>query len=223
MKLECDHGRSVDLGVHHSALICIDYQADFVRPDGMAASRGLPYQRLAARLPAAQAVLMAARAAGLFVVHTRECYRPDLSDLNAFRRINDPIVGSAGPLGRFLVDGERGTATVSELAPVDGEPTVDKPGFNAFCHTALDLMLRTRGITQLLLMGFTTQCCVASTLRGAVDHGYSPVLLKDCGDAFDPADHEATVRMVYSENHNFGWVSDSEHVCRALGVSTPRP
>ena len=86
---------------------------------------------------------------------------------------------------------------------------IDKAGFSAFHRTSLDSILRERGIDTLLLTGVTTQCCVASTLRSAVDLGYYCVLLQDACAAYDPADHEATLRVIYSEDHTFGWVSDS--------------
>ncbi|WP_077032868.1 cysteine hydrolase family protein [Pelomonas sp. KK5] len=208
-QLPCEQGRSIAIDPARTALACIDFQVDFVAPDGMGASRGLAVERLAAALPAAQRALAAARRAGVFVFHTREAYAPDLSDLNMYRRRFDSSIGTMGPLGRFLVRGERGTEILDSMKPQTGEPTIDKAGFNAFHNTALDTVLRVRGIETLLVMGFTTQCCVASTFRGGVDTGYCCVLLQDACAAFDPADHEATVRMTYSENHNFGWVSDS--------------
>lgn len=61
----------------------------------------------------------------------------------------------------------------------------------------------------LFAASVTTQCCVASTLRSAVDLGYCCVLLQDACAAYDPADHEATLRVIYSEDNTFGWVSDS--------------
>jgi biuret amidohydrolase len=216
IKLSCERGRSIELDTARTALGCIDFQADFVLPEGRAGALGSPIEALMAAIPAAQRALSAAREAGLLVFFTRECYAPDLSDLNSFRRQNDLAIGSLGPLGRFLVKGERGTEIIPELRPTDREPVIDKAGFSAFHQTTLDTVLRVRGIDTLLLMGYTTQCCVASTLRQAVDLGYACVLLKDACAAYDPADHEATVRVVYSEGDNFGWVSDSQRLANAL-------
>ncbi|MBL8269275.1 cysteine hydrolase family protein [Steroidobacter sp.] len=207
--LNCERGRSITLEPRKTALACIDFQKDFVAADGMAASRGASMESVNEAIPAAQRVLMTARNAGIFVFHTREVYAPDLSDLNAYRKRNDSAVGAAGPLGRFMIQGERGSDIVASMQPAPGEPVIDKAGFSAFHQTSLDTILRTRGIEVLLLTGVTTQCCVASTLRAAVDIGYSCVLLKDACAAYDPADHEATVRVIYSENDTFGWVSDS--------------
>lgn len=214
--LSCERGRSIELDTERTALACIDFQADFVLPEGRAGALGIPVEPLVAAIPAAQRALAAARDAGMLVFFTRECYAPDLSDLNAFRRKHDLAIGSSGPLGRFLVKGERGTEIIADLRPADGEPVIDKAGFSAFHQTPLDTVLRVRGIETLLLMGYTTQCCVASTLRQAVDLGYACVLLQDACAAYDPADHEASVRVMYSEGDNFGWVSDSVRVAGAV-------
>lgn len=216
IKLACERGRSIELDTERTALACIDFQADFVLPEGRAGALGIPVEPLVAAIPAAQRALAAARDAGMLVFFTRECYAPDLSDLNAFRRKHDLAIGSSGPLGRFLVKGERGTEIIADLRPADGEPVIDKAGFSAFHQTPLDTVLRVRGIETLLLMGYTTQCCVASTLRQAVDLGYACVLLQDACAAYDPADHEASVRVMYSEGDNFGWVSDSVRVAGAV-------
>ncbi|MGS1120187.1 cysteine hydrolase family protein [Rhodanobacter sp. UC4436_H3] len=214
--LPCEHGRSIRLDPARTALACIDFQADFVLPEGRAGMQGLAIAGLLTALSAAERALSAARQAGIFVFHTRECYAPDLSDLNPFRRKHDKAIGSPGPLGRFLVKGEAGTEIVPSMRPAAREPVIDKAGFSAFHQTTLDTMLKTRGIDTLLLIGLTTQCCVASTLRSAVDIGYACVLLQDACATYDPADHEATVRVIYSEGDNFGWVSDSQRLADAV-------
>ena len=216
LNLKCEYGRTFALNADKAALVCIDFQRDFVSRDGMAASLGSPVDQLLSALSAARVALDAARQLGMFVVHTREVYAPDLSDLNPNRRQSGSIVGSTGPLGRFLIRGERGSDLVAEMQPRAGEPVVDKAGFSSFHQTQLDKILRERGIETLLLTGVTTQCCVASTLRAAVDLGYCCVLLQDACAAYDPADHEATLRVIYSEDHTFGWVSDSLRLSESM-------
>ncbi len=212
----CERGLSFDVSPSDTALLCIDFQEDFLGSGGMCAARGQDVGVLRAILPRAQAVLAAARAGNLPVFHTREGYAPDLSDLNPFRRRNDAIIGQPGPLGRFLIRDEAGNRIVPEMTPAPGEPEIVKAAFNAFHGTELRRELEARGVRNLVLIGITTQCCVASTLRGAVDEGYSPLLLEDGCAAFDPRDHEASIRVIYAENDNFGAVSDSTRFIAAL-------
>ena len=214
--LDCERGRSIPLDVGKAALACIDFQRDFVAAEGLAAARGAAVEHLREAIPGAQRALAAARKVGMFVFHTREVYAADLSDLNLYRRRHDSAVGTPGPLGRFLVRGEPGSEIIEAMRPLPDEPVIDKAGFSAFHQTTLDTILRVRGIETLLIAGVTTQCCVASTLRSAVDLGYSCVLLRDACAAYDPADHEASVRVIFSESDTLGWVSDSRRLSGAL-------
>jgi biuret amidohydrolase len=216
MRVKCDQNQSFEFNPASSALLCIDYQMDFLSEKGLCAERELPIDVLRRTLAPSRRVLAGARAGGMKVLHTRECYAPDLSDLNAFRRERDTIIGVPGPLGRFLVRGEPGTAIVPEMAPAADEPVINKPGFSAFFGTHLDELLRESGISHLVLVGVTTQVCISSTLRAAVDYGYFPLLLEDCCAAWDLRDHEASIRIIFSENHQFGWVSDSTRFLDSL-------
>ena len=199
-----------------AALIVIDMQRDFCAPGGYADQAGLDISLLRAPIPAIQDLLAAARARGVLVLHTREGHRPDLSDLPEPKRrraenAGAPI-GSQGPLGRLLVRGEYGHDLIDELQPLPGESVIDKPGYSAFAATDLELLLRNRGITELIITGVTTEVCVHSTLRSAVDLGYACTLVSDaCASAY-PELHTAALAMVDVEGGLFGRVCDSQRL-----------
>ncbi len=199
-----------------AALIVIDMQRDFCAPGGYADQAGLDISLLRAPIPAIQDLLAAARARGVLVLHTREGHRADLSDLPEPKRrraenAGAPI-GSQGPLGRLLVRGEYGHDLIDELQPLPGEPVIDKPGYSAFAATDLELLLRNRGITELIITGVTTEVCVHSTLRSAVDLGYACTLVSDaCASAY-PELHTAALAMVDVEGGLFGRVCDSQRL-----------
>jgi nicotinamidase-related amidase len=201
------------------ALLMIDMQRDFLDPAGYFAQTGMDVAPLRAIIPAAARLLAAARAAGIMVVHTREGHRPDLSDLTQFKQrrasgAGAPI-GSKGPLGRLLVRGEAGHAIIDALAPLEHEPVIDKPGFGAFYATDLDLILRTAGITALTLAGVTSDICVHSTLREAVDRGYDCETVGDACAAGDPVIHQAMLTLIAGEGGILGRVVTTDDLVAA--------
>jgi len=168
-------------------------------------------------------LLAAARAAGLFVIHTREGHRPDLSDLPAAkkRRGQGPLtIGDAGPMGRILVQGEPGHDIIPELAPIPGEPVIDKPGKGAFYATDLELILRNQGITQLIVTGVTTEVCVNTTAREGNDRGFDCLVVSDCTGSYFPEFHEQALRMIQAQSGVVGWVGASGALIAALEASS---
>ncbi|MES2583044.1 MAG: isochorismatase family cysteine hydrolase [Pseudomonadota bacterium] len=205
--------------VEHTALVIIDMQRDFIEPGGFGASLGNDVSLLSAIVPACQAMLKAWRGAGGLVVHTREAHSADLSDCPpAKRNRGNPSlrIGDVGPMGRVLVAGEPGNQIIPELAPVDGEIVIDKPGKGAFYGTLLQSMLAQRHITHLLFMGVTTEVCVQTSMREANDRGFDALLLTDCTESYFPQFKAATIEMVHAQGGIVGWTAPSTVLLAAL-------
>ena len=202
-----------------TALIVIDMQRDFLLPGGFGESLGNDVDQLLKVVPPLAALIAAARAAGIMVIHTREGHEPDLSDcppakLN--RGAPSKRIGDPGKYGRILVRGEYGHDIVDELAPIDGELVIDKPGKGAFYATGLQDALTGAGITQLLVTGVTTEVCVHTTTREANDRGYECLVVSDCVGSYFPEFQRVGLEMVKAQGGIFGWVADTAAVIPAL-------
>jgi biuret amidohydrolase len=208
-----------EFSLDHTALVMIDFQRDFVYPGGFGESLGNDTSLLLKAVGPAQKVLQAAREAGMFVIHTREGHREDLSDLPhaKLHRGNPSLhIGEEGAMGRLLVRGSYGHDIVDELYPIAGEPVVDKPGKGAFYATDLDSILKNRGIQKLVFCGVTTEVCVNTSAREANDRGYDPIILEDCVASYFPEFQRVALEMIKAQGGIVGWVSDSGRFLPAL-------
>jgi biuret amidohydrolase len=207
------------VALRHWALVVIDMQRDFLDPRGYVAQTGVDVNLLRVTIEPVQRLLAAARSLGIRVIHTREGHRPDLSDLTPFKRQrtagSGAAIGSQGPLGRLLIRGEYGHDIIDEVAPGPGEAVIDKPGFGAFYATDLELQLHAGGITHLALAGVTTDICVHTTLREAIDRGFYCTTVSDACAAGDPEVHAAMLKCIAGEGNILGQVKDTNGMISA--------
>lgn len=203
-----------------TALVVIDMQRDFCSPGGYAHRAGLDVGRLSGPIANIGVLLDAARERNILIVHTREGHVPDLSDCPPakLQRSIDAgaAIGSEGPMGRLLVRGEYGHDFIDELKPLPGETVIDKPGYSAFQRTRLQELLAEKKIEQLVVCGVTTEVCVQSTVREAIDIGYRCVTVSDATAASEPELQLPALAILGVEGGIFGLVAETGQLVEAF-------
>ncbi|ATE54021.1 MULTISPECIES: cysteine hydrolase family protein [Actinosynnema] len=177
-----------------TAVVLIEYQNDFTSQGGALHEAVAPVMADTGMLPKTVELVDAARAAGAVVMHTPIAFAEGYHEITA-----TPYGILKGVVdGKAFVRGSWGAAIVDDLAPRAGDIVVEgKRGLDAFASTNLDFMLRSKGVTDVVLGGFLTNCCVESTMRTAYESGYRVHTVTDCVAATSRAEHENAIRFDY--------------------------
>jgi nicotinamidase-related amidase len=192
-----------------SALLVIDVQEDFVGPRGAAAGWGAKLDAFDAPLRNIEALIEAARGRDVTPVFARVVTRPETDSevLKAFHRNK----GHAPDAVAICRAGSAG-AEYHRVKPRAGEIEIEKALYSCFSGTDLDRQLRARGIDTLVVTGFTTDCCVDSTIRDAFHRGYHVLVVADACAAYEPQLHHGSLSAL---SRNCALLTDSRAVMDA--------
>jgi nicotinamidase-related amidase len=173
-----------------TALVLIEYQNEFTSSGGVLHDAVSPVMEKTGMLPKTKALVEAARAAGVTIMHAPITFAPGYGELS--RHPYGILKGVVD--GNAFVKGTWGAAIVDDLAPADGDIVVEgKRGLDTFASTNLDFILRSKGIDTVILAGFLTNCCVESTMRSAYENGYRVITLTDCTAATSAEEHDNAI------------------------------
>ena len=169
-----------------TALLLLDYQVALAEEGDLCLAPPLAAQvRERDVIATAKRVLDAARAAGVRVYHVRLAFDPTYG-----LRTNRLPRFDGYPNNQKMKQGNPEAEFVTDLAPAEGEPVVDKGAVNAFIGTALRDVLAAEGVQHVILGGIATHLVVESTARHASDCGLQVSIVEDMCAAPDPAVHE---------------------------------
>ncbi len=160
-----------------TALVLIEFQNDFTTPGGTLHEAVKGVMDSTNMLANTTATVAEARARGVAIVWVPISFSPGYHELSPHPYgILKGVVDS-----KSFQKGGWGAEIVESLAPLPGDIVVEgKRGLCGFASTNLDFILRGRGVTDIALAGFLTNCCVESTMRTGYELGYRVVTLTDC-------------------------------------------
>jgi nicotinamidase-related amidase len=177
-----------------TAVVLIEYQNEFTTDGGALHGAVAEVMDKTNMLANTRELVDAARAAGATIMHAPITFAAGYNELSKhpYGILKGVVDGSA-----FVKD-TWGAAIVDSLAPQPGDIIVEgKRGLDTFASTNLDFILRSKGITTIVLGGFLTNCCVESTMRSGYENGYQVITLTDCTAATSVPEHENAISYDY--------------------------
>ncbi len=177
-----------------TAVVLIEFQNDFTSPGGSLHEAVRPIMESSNMLEHAAETARRARELGATIIHAPITFAEDYRELNPepygiLKGVVDTNSFRKGTWGAEIVDA---------MAPQEGDIVVEgKRGLCAFATTNLDFILRSRGITNIALGGFLTNCCVESSMRTGYEKGYNVITLTDCVAATSEEEQRVAIEKDY--------------------------
>ena len=175
-----------------SAFLVLHFQNGVAHPDGVWGKYLFPQVEKNGSVGNARRALDVARQRGMLVIYVNIAWRP------GFPELPDDTCGllkEAKDNNECLV-GSWGADVIDELKPEGDEIIVVNFGSDSFEGTDLDLILRNRGVRNVTVVGQCIEHVVATTVKRAVNMGYSATVLRDCTSGFTDQNYDAMVEIL---------------------------
>ncbi len=175
-----------------TALVVVDMQNGFCRDAGSVNQIGLPASALQPAIEPCARLIAAARAARVPIIYTRYVYRADFTDGGLM--VNELIPDLKK--GRCLMAGTEDIEVIDELKPQSGDYIIDKNRPSAFYATGMEPILKGLAVTDLVVCGVTTNCCVETTVRDASQRDYRSFVVQDAVAEYEADRHAAAIKSM---------------------------
>jgi ureidoacrylate peracid hydrolase len=182
------------MNAEKTALVLIEFQNDFTTEGGVLHGAVKPVMESNKMLQNAAETVAKAREAGVTIVHA------PINFMAGYYEITSHPYGILKGVvdNNAFIKGSWGGSITDEMAPKEGDIVIEgKRGLDTFGSTNLDFILRSKGIENIVLGGFLTNCCVESTMRTGYEKGYNVFTLTDCTAATSLDEQEAAIKFTY--------------------------
>lgn len=183
-----------------AALVIVDMINEFCKPGGKMVLPG--YETL---IPQQQALIAAARSAGMPVIFVIDSHRKGMRQDREFLKRT--------PHGE---ENTWATQVVDDIAPMAEDLIVIKHRYSSFYQTDFDLLLQDMMIDQIVVCGVVTNICVRSTVHDAFFRGYDVIVPHDACAATSAREQDSSL---YDIATHFGTVASTANVIEAVAVA----
>lgn len=175
---------------NETAIVLIEFQNDFTSEGGIFHDGVKGVMKETNMLANTEALVKKAREEGIQLIHIPISFTENYSELT-----NTPYGILKGIVDNSAFQKTTwGVQIIDSLAPQKEDIIIEgKRGLCGFHSTNLDFILRSKGIKNIAIGGFLTNCCVESTMRTAYENGYNVVTLNDCCAGLSIEEHNNAI------------------------------